>query len=107
MISNENLQQWRALADAATPGPWSAETGHGETGPNYIDSPSGVVAYVYDSYRGTLPNAEADAAFIAAAREAVPALLAEVDRLRRELASYERHAAYVAGVVEEEGRYIP
>ncbi len=32
-------------------------------------------------FKDALPQAEADAAFIAASREAVPALLAEVERL--------------------------
>ena len=41
-------------------------------------------------FKDALPQAEADAAFIAASREAVPALLAEVERLRDELAEAER-----------------
>ena len=38
---------------------------------------------------------------------AVRALIAEVERLRAELASHKRHAAYVANIIEDEGRYMP
>ena len=81
MTELEKLAQWSALADAATPGPW--ETGE-EDGMIYVadDSSADSVAYCGCSLR--------DAAFIAAARAAVPALLAEVERLRDELAEAER-----------------
>lgn len=54
MITDEQLEEWRRLADAATPGP-------------------------YDEFR---TPTRGDLALRAAAREAVPALIAEVERLR-------------------------
>lgn len=75
------LAALRALADAATPGPWSVyQTMHAE--PKVVDStgnwPSGEVAPVSLSPEN---YGRANAAFIAAARGAVPALLDEVERL--------------------------
>ena len=74
MIPDETLAQWQALADAATPGPWEAD-----------DTSVGVgnwwVAHV-EEHDGPV-TAEADAAFIAASRDAVPQLLDEVAELRR------------------------
>lgn len=68
---------WRKLADAATPGPWEEVAESGEwwiTGPDiYNDA-------VMTTNASEISQADAD--FICAAREAVPALLAEVERLR-------------------------
>jgi hypothetical protein len=80
-------------------------------------------------------DVHANAAFIAAARAAVPALLADVDALTQErdkaatmlgdallesnriarerdalaaeLASYKRQAAYISSVIDSEGKYVP
>jgi uncharacterized protein (DUF885 family) len=74
----------RALADAATPGPWEVERDpYGDD--DYPVSANGRYLCVSpdDGVRGG--HSEADAAFIAAARDAVPALLDEVERLRKEL----------------------
>lgn len=83
-ITQEQLDQWRALADAATPGPWfaiSEFTGEGGeinggtvvNGPYTPEHGSPTVAVCPDD-----DNAE----FIIAAREAVAALIREVERLR-------------------------
>lgn len=89
-MTAEHLEQWRALADAATPGPWLPS--HNVDAPSdgnwEPDNPEregrGEGPTLTGLYRDVKAWAEADAAFIAAAREAVPALLAEVQRLRVE-----------------------
>ena len=83
-MTREELAAIKALADAATPGPWSYTT----VKPYATAPASESVAYVSpemmfgDSVGGGYVDRVADAAFIAAARTAVPALLAEVERLR-------------------------
>lgn len=81
-IPQEQLEQWRRLVEAATPGPWKdviLPDEHGRPDRWLIMSAShGEIA---DSFGIDT----ADTAFIAAAREAVPALLTEVERLQREL----------------------
>lgn len=73
----EQRQQWRALADGATEGPWEAARDRD----NWIvgDLWNGLNGMVGGFAAGGGPQAEADAAFIAAAREAVPALLADLE----------------------------
>jgi hypothetical protein len=71
-MDEKTLQEWEALANATTPGPWRADAREGRvTGPDL-----GTVA--------DCPHAgdAANTLFIAAAREAVPALVAEVRRLQ-------------------------
>jgi hypothetical protein len=128
-MTPEQLATWRQLADAATPGTWAVD---------YISN------LVSTDDQETIDNGwqqicefwgDDDAAFIAAARTAVPALLAEVERLtaendnlrntkvnvdetewirvseyvklRRRLAEYERNAAYISGIIDSGGAYIP
>ena len=73
-----------ARADKATPGPWHKE--HDEYGcvdiGNYGWVATGPFVPQYDV---DSPQGQADAEFIAHAREDVPALLAEVTALRAEL----------------------
>ena len=79
-MSAERLEEIRGRAGGATPGPWEAEhCGYDvyETATDYGD----VVA--------ECGLRVADARFIAHARTDVPALLAEVDRLRAQVADYE------------------
>lgn len=73
-VTDEQIAEWRRLSDAATSGPWRA-TSDGDW-----------VGYVIAAKRRTTiaicEASEVDMDFIAAAREAVPALLAEIERLR-------------------------
>lgn len=86
-LSDEGLEKLKALADAATPGPWrlgwyhdktwfddyhtiSTENGRTEVCGNY-DYEEGGVVY------------ENDAPFIAAAREAIPELIHYIQGLRK------------------------
>ncbi|RZK74744.1 MAG: hypothetical protein EOP28_02400 [Rhodococcus sp. (in: high G+C Gram-positive bacteria)] len=70
-LTPADLESAQALADAATPGPWVK----GNRIPNVVTTMGyGPVAYVTDRTETDTPQ-EADAAFIAAARTLVPALL--------------------------------
>lgn len=72
----------RALADAATPGPWNRDA-------------DGVSVYI-DVRFAICDASGADANFIAAARTAVPALLDEIERVERER---DDALAQVAGLI--------
>lgn len=79
-----NIDELEALASAATPGPW--EAGEPNNWGDDDDIPqSGVMVngtpITWDDHSGDVFN-PADAEFIAAARTAVPELIAEVRRLR-------------------------
>jgi hypothetical protein len=96
----DRLDEIRARAEAATPGPWrwrgllTAE-GSEQTYAGYsqrvfrfttdsLDTSPTLVAETFDGHSDTAPpNAE----FIAHARDDIPYLLAEVERLRAALAS--------------------
>ncbi len=88
-----DLDALQALADAATPGPWTdhwANDERSDLGEAAIVSGPGtglegiVVGTLYYDGLHTACRAE-DAAFIAAARTAVPELIAEVRALRAEV----------------------
>lgn len=87
-----DLDAIQDLADAATAGPWKVWPQ-----PTVITSRSNAVHAI--AAAGDLPGSlvritvagHADAAFVAAARELVPALVAEVRRLRAELATQAEH----------------
>ncbi len=89
-LSPEREQEIRTLSEAASPGPWRIDDMEQVWSPE-----SDVVA---DTWEPTPESRNGD--FIAAARMAVPELLAEVDRLRAKLANA-RSAALreAAGVV--------
>ena len=86
VIDAAKLIEWRELTNAATPGKWTVKHEYdGEDGITYKwpqrIMAEGTPVVSFDDY-----VEEADAAFIAASREAIPALLDEVERLRAELA---------------------
>jgi hypothetical protein len=103
MITDEKLKRWRELTDAATPGPWvvipdirpdlvteiwtqSGRGGYADEGEiiREIHKHEGHIAELAKKYieDGKIGSASDDAEFLAAAREAMPALLDEVVRLR-------------------------
>lgn len=87
-----DLDAIEARAKAATPGPWRVnprvEADPGETdGHGWLAGPPAAI-----EYEAALFNRDAD--FIAAAREDVPALIAEVRRLRSVVDMYRAHAAH-------------
>lgn len=89
-----NVDAIRARVDAATPGPWTAITNNGRK------DGIGVVGQLAKRgtgeaiavFAGVGGNRHADATFTAHAREDVPALLAEIERLRCEAEEREERA---------------
>lgn len=81
----QRLDQIRARVDQATPGPWRVENprnvsnDYGSSSCDGITAASGRELIITDS--GYYPPGVADAEFIAHAREDIPFLLAEIDRL--------------------------
>lgn len=93
----------RKLAEEATAGPWFVVGEPWNAGAPWIIAGSEdphcaepVCDLVLEIDHGECANAEANAAFIAAAREAVPALLDENDRLREALEFYADPDTYFA-----------
>ena len=87
-MTQQELDALKALADAATPDRW--EIWSAATGADYIVRvPRGKNYYAVIATDCTYSNA----AFIAAARAAVPALIAEVERLQ--VAWSAEHDAYI------------
>ena len=78
-LSDERIAEIRERCDKATPGPWSVDE---ESGDVWVPSIWRSVAIIEDLDL-PLVNPAADRAFIAAARQDVPDLLDEVERLRR------------------------
>ena len=75
MITDEQLREWKRLSDLATPGLWEPLDRKSES--------DWLVLHQPDEEESTDLSVmlECDARFCAAARTAVPALIAEVDRL--------------------------
>lgn len=69
--------EWKRLADAATPGPW--ERLAGDEGRRIASEPLRVLGFDSVIARIESGRHHHDAVFVAAARDAVPALLAALD----------------------------
>jgi hypothetical protein len=86
MIDPKQLERWKQVSEAASPGPWRANPYDRTVRPE--SAPSGfVVARQPHRATGspvTHEQHEANLDLLAITREAVPALLAEVERLRTE-----------------------
>jgi len=96
MITAEQLKEWRALADAATPGPWEAYTKRPEDLCVFGADGDSVCGKIYSNLgidANRIITAKDNADFIATAREAVPRLEQEVRRLRAQLAAIRATAA--------------
>jgi hypothetical protein len=115
MTTQEQRAEWSALAQAATPGEWAANTVRDtRLDIDVVWVENSMASIVWCGAANRL-DVHANAAFIAAARAAVPALLADVDALTAEnanakaaeLASYKRQAAYISSVIDSEGKYVP
>jgi hypothetical protein len=83
-----DLDTIETRANAATPGPWCTDSWEIYQGSEYEP---GISTWIGETCRGmtSLEQDRADAAFVAAARTDVPALLAEVRRLRARVAELE------------------
>lgn len=78
-LTEEQLAELEALADAATPGPWGV----------YHDIDDWYDVWADIAIKGDTrvsgPGIYADASFIATARTAIPQLIAEVRRLKAKI----------------------
>ncbi len=80
-MTDDDLNLWRKLSEAATKGKWSTCGTLPANGTEHVCSDSDSC---YHNIIASSICEHENAAFIAAARTAVPALLDEVERLRRE-----------------------
>jgi hypothetical protein len=90
-MTNEELTAIEARANAATPGPWEGKTNSG------MVSTHDAYGTVFETGCGCCTDnglSAEDAAFISAARVDVPALVAEVRRLRALVESAYREGFY-------------
>jgi len=102
-LTDEQLAAIQTRADAATPGPWWADSHEIYAGPDGIPALGEWVAET--CVAGELERSEANGRFVGAAREDVPALLAEVHRLRAEQgAAGEQIRRITSQAVAEEDR---
>ena len=107
-MTQAELDELKALANAATAGPWFCKHPRNRAchpSPSVIEAHGSYVlpAHSYSSNFG-------DGTFIAIARTAVPQLIAEVERLRAELDSWTEHAdteRRACGVHRSEGSTEP
>lgn len=91
--SDPRLDEWENLANAATPGPWTVTTQSGDpegffrgvVKPPVTNSMGYVSNYYVSQY-----NEPSDAAFTAASREAIPALIAMVRHLTPYVEAFRR-----------------
>jgi hypothetical protein len=90
-LTDEQYAAIRAREAAATPGPWAIEWDHDDVTGAPFPVSLGPIGYL--EHHGE--RDVADAEFIAAAREDVPALLAHADRLNALLADRDRRIALV------------
>jgi predicted RNase H-like nuclease (RuvC/YqgF family) len=101
-MTEEELDRLQALADAATPGEWQASTVI--AGMITHDQHGWIAHCPRGSCKETEQMARQDAAFIAAARAALPRLIAEVRRLRQEYLNmkhnWERNDAELSNLEE-------
>jgi hypothetical protein len=123
MVSDVDLERWQALCDAATPGPWYSTAADGLTpdavmGEDLLETAAEWEIWTVGpcaddenwSTDGAMPGygmTHADAAFCAAARTALPALIAEVRSLRQAVQWLARGmsdpVAYARAVAEAHG----
>jgi hypothetical protein len=87
-----NTQELRELLEKATPGKWVADGKAVSSDHGHRTSICGTYGIAWPC--GSYSNAEADAALIAAARNALPALLAEIDALRVRVAQLAENDTY-------------
>lgn len=80
---NEKIEGWKELCGVISQGPWEAEKGYRLGGPkSFVSNIDGLL------FTSMLPE-HANSEFVATSREAVPALIAEVERLQAKIADLE------------------
>lgn len=117
-MTESDLTRLEKLSAAATPGPWYTVgppwlpsgqwpyviAGHDDPHVGQLVCDFDFVEYRDREYRGRPDNSDADAEFVVAARTAVPALVAEVRRLTRELEWVADERDRLLETVEREAR---
>lgn len=110
-ITAEELAELRRLHEAATPGPWTSRKAYMDTDGafdygivGHVDGELRVIAETFGRVAvSKFPPAKESAEFIAAARNALPRLLDEIERLRAVIrATHEGCNGWHAG-----GRHAP
>ena len=81
-MTQQELDALKALAEAATPGPWVC---YYSLSVGATVQQKGKAGWIF---RAQEKATRGDMDFVAAARAAVPALIAEVERLREQLEDY-------------------
>lgn len=92
----------KARCEAATPGPW--ELKESQVAPTYYVFGSHSHIATMNGERDFYSNTKPDAAFIAAARTDIPALIAEVERLRAEVRRLQAAADLMAMATLEQAQ---
>jgi hypothetical protein len=99
-ITAAELAAIRERAEKATSGPWGWSDAKVRDG-KYVFVPQG--SYLADTlimFGDTYENGEQDAEFIAHAREDIPRLLDEIERLQRVIAALDDEGMFCLGYVE-------
>jgi hypothetical protein len=90
-MTQQDLDALKALAAKATPGPWEEVAESGEWWVTSTSDEAGALYVIPD----TTSMAQDDVDYICAACNAVPALVADVERLTAQVAELERELAVV------------
>lgn len=106
--TTRQLEEWKVLAEKATPGPWTDEPSSGVMVLSEHMTICDIRGWGYLTGEGglnlTVKQAEAvqetNSAFIAASRTAIPTLIAAVERLRDALRGTKEHFAEIADAWE-------
>jgi len=89
-MNTKQLERIRAMAEAATPGPWNAKSQRISAEDCWwIESSDGDKTVIFDCSTvdfegGGTPPSDSDTAFIIAARTDIPVLIAEIEQLQAE-----------------------
>jgi hypothetical protein len=86
-ITDDDLSAMKARMEATTPGPWTSyfEGRDHFSGDSFIQTSTQDIYITADDYAGGGGHFAADQDFIAHARQDMPRLIAEVERLRAEV----------------------
>jgi hypothetical protein len=96
-LTKSDLAELKALCEAATPGPWKDQ----KQDIYKKEEDNGLIIDLDDDY--IYMSQAKNAAFIARSREALPALLADLEEAEAEKAKFEKMVDFLVGELEERG----